>query len=159
MSEGHTLGQDWFTHTIPVGRLLDALGVKNRILAYGDTRHENTAANRRIMVIAASRNVALAPLYTGQVAGALGGEADEVFFLNDIYFCAPDLLEVILQYRQQGMHQACAMDWERGVYDRWVLRAISGKGWYHQEDLLDYFGTPDDHPKTPPVALLDDEVG
>lgn len=110
------------------------------------------------MVLAAARNAALAPFYTGQVAAALGGEPDEVFFLNDIFFCAADLLEMLLQYRQQGMHQACSTDWENGVYDRWVLRAISGRGWWRQDDLLEYFGTPDDHPKTLPVPLLDEEV-
>ena len=61
----------------PVGRILDAIGVENRIITYGDTRHDNTEWTRRILVLAALRNTALTPFYTGQVAGALGGEPDD----------------------------------------------------------------------------------
>ncbi|VDC02619.1 unnamed protein product [Peniophora sp. CBMAI 1063] len=141
-----------------LGKILDAMGVQHHIVAFGDSRHENTEGNRRIPVIAAARNAALAPLHAGQVRSALGGEPDEMFFINDIFFCASDLLEILLQYRKQGMHQACATDWDELVYDRWVLRAISGRPWWRQDQIMEYFGTPNDHPKELPGTLLDEEV-
>ncbi|KZV65258.1 glycosyltransferase family 69 protein [Peniophora sp. CONT] len=141
-----------------LGGILDALSVKHQIVSLGDTRVENAEGRRRIPVLAAARNAALAPLFSGQVGAALGGEPDEIYFLNDIYFCAPDLLEVLLQYRQQGMHQACATDWDELIYDRWVLRAISGRSWWRREELIDYFSPPRDYTKELPGTLLDDEA-
>lgn len=145
-----------------VGRLFDALGVAHHIVSYGDSRHANKEDNRRIAVLAATRNAALSPLFSGQAALALGGEPHEIFFVNDIFFCAPDLLEVLLQYRQQGMHQACATDWDPGeiIYDRWILRAMSGRNFYRTEDLIDWFDWfygPKEHPKFAPGTLQDDE--
>ncbi|VDC05222.1 unnamed protein product, partial [Peniophora sp. CBMAI 1063] len=146
-----------------LGRLFDALGVAHHIVSYGDSRHDNKEDNRRIAVLAAARNAALSPLFTGQAAFALGGDPHEIFFVNDIFFCAPDLLEVLLQYRQQGMHQACATDWDPGeiIYDRWILRAMSGRNFYRTNDLIDWFDWfygPKEHPKTAPGTLQDDEA-
>ncbi|VDB88503.1 unnamed protein product, partial [Peniophora sp. CBMAI 1063] len=146
-----------------LGRLFDALGVAHQIVSYGDSRHANKEGNRRIAVLAAARNAALSPLFTGQATLALGGEPHEIFFVNDIFFCAPDLLEVLLQYRQQGMHQACATDWDPGeiIYDRWILRAMSGRNFYRTNDLIDWFDWfygPKEHPKTAPGTLQDDEA-
>ncbi|VDC02617.1 unnamed protein product [Peniophora sp. CBMAI 1063] len=118
-----------------LSQILDAIGVQHQIITHGEARQEIVEGPRRIAVLAAARNTALRPLYTGKAAAALGSGPDEVFFMNDIFFCAPDLLEMLLQYRRQGMHQACATDWgSHRLYDRWVLRTISGRGWWRLGD-------------------------
>ncbi|KAI0314058.1 cryptococcal mannosyltransferase 1-domain-containing protein [Amylostereum chailletii] len=98
------------------------------------------------------------PLYLGTAALALGGPIDEVLFINDIFHCTADILEVIYQKRRQGMHQACAVDWDPGqiVYDRWILRAMSGNVFYRTDDLVDWFNGPNDHPKSVPQTLPED---
>lgn len=83
----------------------------------------------RINFLAEARNTAMHPFYSGAAAQRMpGGKFDEVLFINDIYHCASDILEVMLQKRTQGANQACATDWGgRVVYDRWVTRAMSGR--------------------------------
>ncbi|KAI0027131.1 cryptococcal mannosyltransferase 1-domain-containing protein [Vararia minispora EC-137] len=139
-------------------KLLTALQVPHTVVSKGAAERSDKEEGKRILVLAAARNLAMEPLYLGAAAAALGGEPDEVLFMNDIFFCAADVLEVVYQKRRQGMHQACALDWDPGqiAYDRWVLRSMSGRNWYRTPELVDWFNGPNDHPKSVPFALQDD---
>ena len=92
------------------------------VISYKENGH-------RIEVLARARNAALEPLYSGEAAKHVPGKTfKDVLFMNDIHFCAVDILEVIYQKRMQGANQACAMDWGgRVVYDRWVIRTMGGR--------------------------------
>lgn len=83
----------------------------------------------RIATLVGVRNIAMEPLYTGAAAMHVpSGKFDEVLFLNDIIHCASDVLELFHQKRIQGADQVCATDWgDPVVYDRWVLRSMSGR--------------------------------
>jgi hypothetical protein len=80
-------------------------------------------------VLATARNLAMEPPHVGAAAAAIGGVPDEALLLNDVVFCAADVLELVLQKRRQCMSQACALDWDPGqiAYDRWVLHSMSGR--------------------------------
>lgn len=114
---------------ISVARVLNALGTSYTILSR-DVVYDKQEG-RRIAVLAAARNIALTPLFHGAVAQHMpGGRFDTVLFLNDIIFCAADVLEVLYAKAEQGAHEACSVDWDwggRNIYDRWVLRALSGR--------------------------------
>ena len=75
----------------------------------------------RIEFLTQTRNAAMEPLYSGEaVKGVPGKTFKDVLFMNDIHFCAVDMLEVIYQKRIRGANanEACTMDWGRQVvYD------------------------------------------
>lgn len=55
----------------------------------------NKAGGRRIVELARLRNNALESLFNGKAAKQLGIEQfDMVLFMNDIFWCASDMLEV-----------------------------------------------------------------
>lgn len=112
-----------------VGELLDALGTPHHIVSKGNSVKSFKEEGHRINFLAEARNFALEPLYSGSAAERIPGKKfDEVLFMNDVYYCASDILEVLLQKRTQGANQACATDWGgRVVYDRWIIRAMSGR--------------------------------
>ncbi|VDB88227.1 unnamed protein product [Peniophora sp. CBMAI 1063] len=114
--------------------VLFALGVPHTIVyANEDERPPGT----RIEILAGVRNQALRPLYNGEAAQFMpGGQFDELLFMNDIAFCAADMLELLLEKREQGANQACTVDYmEAVIYDRWVLRDIHGNPFYRWEDV------------------------
>lgn len=53
---------------------------------------------------------------------------DTVLFLNDVFHCHEDVLELLLEKKRNGATQACGLDFgPRGmIYDRWVLRTMRG---------------------------------
>lgn len=112
-----------------VARTFDALGTSYSILSKNVTFPKDEG--RRINVLAVARNTALAPFYDGSIARHMPNKRfDTVLFMNDIIFCAADVLEVLHSKAEQGAHEACSVDWDwsgRVVYDRWVLRALSGR--------------------------------
>ena len=112
-----------------MGDLLTALGTPHQIVARGKEEKSNKENGRRIYVLAAARNAALEPLYSGEAAKTVpGGLFHEMLFMNDIHFCAVDMMEVLYQKRLQGANQACAMDWGgKVVYDRWIIRTMTGR--------------------------------
>lgn len=77
------------------------------------------------------RNKLLEPLFDDAIRLNMPrGTFDEVLLINDVIWCAADVLEVLYQKRHTGAHQSCSVDWDfnmRIVYDRWVLRAMSGR--------------------------------
>ncbi|KAJ2157861.1 hypothetical protein GGF46_004197 [Coemansia sp. RSA 552] len=80
----------------------------------------------RIDYMAHIRNRALQPLYEQE------GVYERVVFLNDIFFCLPDLFELLLQSRVHRAHLTCGEDFElrHGIlefYDTWVSRDLLGR--------------------------------
>ncbi|KAF8317701.1 hypothetical protein DL93DRAFT_528119 [Clavulina sp. PMI_390] len=139
-------------------KVLDALGTSYSIVSKGDTEHLNMEFDHRIESLAWLRNKLLDQLFVEDVVQSMpNGRFDEILFLNDIIWCPADLLEVIYQKRQTGAHQSCSVDWDwnmRVVYDRWVLRSISGRPWYDRENLTKYWHDPAAlDAKVPPTPL------
>lgn len=114
-----------------VARALDAIGGSYTIISKGKTETFDKGFSHRIDVLSMLRNRALAPLFDARLVSRMpGGKFDEVLFINDIYWCTADLLEVLYQRRRRGASQSCSVDWDwnmRIVYDRWVLRTITGR--------------------------------
>ena len=114
-----------------VARALDAIGASYVIISKGKTEYIDKSVPHRIEALAILRNRVLGPLFDPSIAARMpGGAFDEVLFINDIFWCAADILEVLYQRRARGAYQSCGVDWDwsmRLVYDRWVLRAISGR--------------------------------
>ncbi|KAF7975444.1 hypothetical protein HWV62_9583 [Athelia sp. TMB] len=148
-----------------LARLLDAHGVAYRIEVGGAEAKADKSGGRRIIELAKLRNEVMQPLYDGSAAASAGVERFErVLFLNDIIFCAADILEILYEHDAQHADMTCALDWgSRVVYDRWVLRTMSGRiivrrrlgpaspsPSYAQPDLLTYFGDPPPDPNPVP---------
>ena len=112
-----------------MGKLLDSLGTPHNINSKGSSVKSYKEDGHRINFLAEARNLAMQPFYSGAAAQHMrGGAFDEVLFINDIYHCASDILEVLLQKRTQGANQACGTDWGgRVIYDRWIIRTMSGR--------------------------------
>ncbi|KAJ2891649.1 hypothetical protein GGI21_005802, partial [Coemansia aciculifera] len=103
--------------------VLDVLGIGHKIIAENTTK---PAHSHRIEYLAQLRNKALEPFHN------TGLKFSQVVFLNDVYFCLSDLLELVFQSHSQGAHLTCAEDYVvfnggPGFYDTWVARDIRGK--------------------------------
>ncbi|KAJ2799148.1 hypothetical protein H4S07_005518, partial [Coemansia furcata] len=95
---------------------LNALGIAHRICTDEARRPEHIHC---IEYLAKVRNLALELLYS------TGAKYDKVMFINDIYFCMNDILELAYQSRAQTTHLTCAEDFvifrgKPGFYDNWV---------------------------------------
>ncbi|KAJ2099778.1 hypothetical protein GGI09_002619 [Coemansia sp. S100] len=102
---------------------LNALGIAHRILADDTPKPEHI---HRIEYLAKVRNLALEPLYSS------GAKYGRVLFLNDIFFCMTDLLELAFQSRAHDAHLTCAEDFDMfngapGFYDIWITRDMRGE--------------------------------
>ncbi|KAF7979232.1 hypothetical protein HWV62_43196 [Athelia sp. TMB] len=135
--------------------LLDAHGAAYRIEVRGPEAAVDKSGGRRIIELARLRNEVMQPLYDGSAARAAGvASFGRVLFMNDIVFCAADMLEILHEHENQGADMTCALDWgSHIVYDRWVLRTMSGNPSYAQPDLLAYFADtpPDPNPVPQPL--------
>ncbi|GAA5851719.1 hypothetical protein JCM8547_001184 [Rhodosporidiobolus lusitaniae] len=112
---------------------LTALGTPHTILS--DPRPTDWTRVDRIAQLALYRNVALSPLENP--SNGLKG-AEDVVFINDVFACPRDALELMFQRRAQEADAACAMDWRENkglakrwnssikFYDNWVARSITG---------------------------------
>ncbi|GAA5876074.1 hypothetical protein JCM3774_004497 [Rhodotorula dairenensis] len=110
---------------------LTALGAEHTIVS--DPRKTDWKAVDRIDQLAVYRNVAIEPMTENPDGGW-----DDVVFINDVYVCPADILELVYQRKAQDADAACGMDWRRtkgwgarwrdGVkfYDNWVSRTIKG---------------------------------
>ncbi|KAJ2060340.1 hypothetical protein GGI17_003789 [Coemansia sp. S146] len=101
---------------------LNTLGIAHRILADDTPKPEHI---HRIEYLAKVRNLALEPLHSS------GTKYGRVLFLNDIFFCMTDLLELLFQSRAHSAHLTCAEDFDMfngapGLYDIWVTRDMRG---------------------------------
>ncbi|ETI28014.1 hypothetical protein G647_00463 [Cladophialophora carrionii CBS 160.54] len=80
----------------------------------------------RVTELAKLRNLALAPLYTGQQLWAADAT---VIFVNDVSICTDDILELVYQKQYQQADMVCAMDWNNNgatFYDSWIGRSMNG---------------------------------
>lgn len=91
------------------------------------------------------RNLALAPLVMDK---AKFSPDAQIVFLNDVYLCAHDILELLYQQKMQHATMTCGMDWSHGgaiFYDIYVARSIVGEtfwqiaqdgGWHFSGNLF-----------------------
>ncbi|VDB99758.1 unnamed protein product [Peniophora sp. CBMAI 1063] len=127
--------------------LLKEMGAPHRIITEGTARASDKEDGHRINFLAAVRNIAMEPLYSGSAAALLpdGGPFDDVLWINDVFHCTADVLEVLYQRRVQSATQACALDWgvwgDQVIYDRWVLRPMSGSVLYDYNEIVDWFSS------------------
>ena len=73
------------------------------------------------------RNLALAPLIMNK---AKYSPSAQIIFLNDIYLCPHDILELLYQQKTQRATMTCGMDWSHGgaiFYDQYVARSLVGE--------------------------------
>ena len=95
--------------------------------------------------LALLRNLALAPLVMDK---AKFSPDAQVIFLNDIYLCPHDILELLYQQKAQNATMTCGMDWSHSgaiFYDIYVARSIVGEtfwqiaqdgGWHFSRNLF-----------------------
>jgi alpha-1,3-mannosyltransferase len=116
---------------VAVAQALDALGTSYDIISLGLQETSDKTFGHRIKVLTAVRNAVMKPLYDGVIARHMPGKRfDTVLVLNDIIWCTVDVLEVLYQKEERGAYEACSVDWDwngKIVYDRWVLRTMSGR--------------------------------
>lgn len=108
--------------------------LRSELTAMGATFYMSTSdidpkegTQDRIAGLAFLRNLALAPM---MVEKAKYSSNALVVFLNDVYLCPHDILELILQHTVQNASMTCGMDWSNGgsiFYDIWVARSIVGE--------------------------------
>ena len=73
------------------------------------------------------RNLALAPFVMEKAKYSPDAQA---IFLNDVYLCPHDILELLYQQEMQHATMTCGMDWSHGgaiFYDIYVARSIVGE--------------------------------
>ncbi|OLY81342.1 Alpha-1,3-mannosyltransferase CMT1 [Smittium mucronatum] len=101
----------------------------------------------RIEYLAKVRNRALDPLEKEKKKGRV---YDKIIFMNDIFFCRNDILELVYQSDFQGSDLTCPLDffsepdWENKLIfrDTWVARDIEGSR------FRQLFRELSDHPET-----------
>ena len=88
----------------------------------------------RIVLLAELRNLALREIYEHPEQYA---PDTTIIFINDVWICTEDILELVHQQFHQDAHMTCGMDWtnttEPGVpryYDLWVGRSMTGESFY-----------------------------
>ncbi|SCV70091.1 BQ2448_1485 [Microbotryum intermedium] len=119
---------------------LTSLGVGHSITT--DDRSTRWDKVDRIAQLSVYRNVALAAVN----ATVRGKKIEEVVFINDVYLCPMDALELVYQRHHQQADASCALDWRNskpwfgksGVkfYDNWVSRSITGDMLRNRIDIL-----------------------
>ncbi|GAA5936571.1 glycosyltransferase family 69 protein [Sporobolomyces koalae] len=125
-----------------VAAALTAVRVEHTIKS--DTRVTDWKRVDRIDQLAIYRNVALSPV----VAGLDDRPFRDVVFINDVFAGPIDVLELLLQRREQHADAACAIDWKETsgflsrwgaqsvkMYDNWVTRSITGNMLRNRVDI------------------------
>ncbi|KAJ2042181.1 hypothetical protein GGI03_000773 [Coemansia sp. RSA 2337] len=102
---------------------LESLGIAHQILTDDSPKPMHI---HRIEYLAKVRNLALEPLYSSSA------KYGRVLFLNDIFFCMTDLLELLFQARAHSAHLTCGEDFDMfnggpGFYDIWITRDMHGE--------------------------------
>ncbi|KAG8729044.1 capsular associated protein [Ceratobasidium sp. 428] len=142
-------------------KVLDAVGTPYRIIARGLMELQQKEHGRRISRLAHLRNTVLEPLFLAQnsMSETQLDPFETAVFLNDVFFCHGDVLELLLQKKRNRAIQSCGLDFgPRGlVYDRWVLRTMRGTPIYRQKDLVEFFGPPDDIELKPRPKILSEK--
>ncbi|KAJ3089925.1 capsular associated protein [Quaeritorhiza haematococci] len=108
--------------------VLEGLGVPRRIITSDEIRDPG---GHRIEYLAHARNEAMKPLYESSTSTRY----DRVIFMNDVFYCADDVKELIHQSRLQKSDITCGLDFgPRGnwiwpditFYDNWVAHDLEG---------------------------------
>ena len=110
---------------------LQQIGVPSKIHIGGSDRGSYAG---RIEHLAALRNEALRPMLDGAESW------DEVVYLNDVFFCAEGVIEMLLSGRESNADMVCSTDYvgaspecddddcaDLRLYDIWVAHGYSGK--------------------------------
>ncbi|CAE6447673.1 unnamed protein product [Rhizoctonia solani] len=134
-------------------QVLESLGTPYKVIAKGLTELQQKENGHRISRLSAVRNAALEPLSNPS-------EFDTVLWLNDIFHCHTDVLELLLQKQQQGAVQACGIDYgPKGlIYDRWVMRNMRGMPFYNQSDLVEFFSSDITYKPRPEVLPFPEDT-
>ncbi|OLY81346.1 Alpha-1,3-mannosyltransferase CMT1 [Smittium mucronatum] len=119
---------------------LKKFDIKHRIVTEKQSRPKNS---HRIEYLAKVRNRALEPLEEEKIKGRI---YDKIIFMNDIYFCRNDILELIYQSDFQGSDFTCPLDFHTisgeepliKFRDGWVARDIEGYGFVKELNSLSY---------------------
>lgn len=130
-----------------LARMLRIFGTSYRIESEGETHIADKKNHMRIAVLAAVRNLALQPLLDGAL-----GKYDTVLFINDVIHCPADILEVLYQHWRQKADMSCSVDWHWGpmIYDRWVIRSMTGHPYYEHDAVQKFW----DQQQLVPAPLL-----
>ena len=93
-----------------LGAVLSAAGVRHRVLSDGE---RTPGGVDRIEQLAVYRNVVMEPLYESANSTSTEGEVPftNVLFINDVYFCPTDALELLHVRRAQDAHATCGLDY------------------------------------------------
>ncbi|KAM0748981.1 hypothetical protein T439DRAFT_303745 [Meredithblackwellia eburnea MCA 4105] len=115
--------------------VLSKAGVEHTIVS--DPRGTDWKRVDRIAQLSVYRNLALAPL--NSTSETVAKPYETVVFVNDVFMCPKDALELLYQKHHQQADAACAMDWRAThswfeflgyksvkYYDNWVGRSITG---------------------------------
>ncbi|KAG9122653.1 hypothetical protein FRC07_000878 [Ceratobasidium sp. 392] len=142
-------------------KILEAVGTPYRVIARGLTELQQKEHGHRISRLAYLRNTVLEPLFLAQnsTSQTQNDSFETVVFLNDVFFCHGDVLELLFQKKRNQATQACGLDFgpQGLVYDRWVLRTMRGTPFYQQKELVDFFGPPDDIELKPRPRILPEQ--
>ncbi|QRV81156.1 alpha-1,3-mannosyltransferase CMT1 [Ceratobasidium sp. AG-Ba] len=113
-------------------KILDAAGTPYRVIARGLTELQHKEDGHRISRLAHLRNTVLEPLFMTH------GKFETVLFLNDVFFCYGDVIELLLQKKRNNATQL----------------ADFARPFYRQQDLVEFFGPPDDIEQKPRPQIL-----
>jgi hypothetical protein len=124
--------------------MLDKMNVKS-IIEWTEDTLTNTV--HRIEYLAEARNRVL------RQASGFKVDFDRVVFMNDVYFCATDILELLLQAEKNKADLTCGLDFDTdgdgegyktglGFYDTWVARDINGRI-FHKRPLNELTSDPE----------------
>ncbi|GAA5839126.1 hypothetical protein JCM11251_003683 [Rhodosporidiobolus azoricus] len=132
---------------------LTALGTPHTILSEPDSTPWDKVD--RIAQLSIYRNIALLPLSNLTATfpsvpptSSTSQEPEDVVFINDVFVCPRDVLELLFQRRVQKADAACAMDWRENkglakrwngsvkFYDNWVSRSLTGHLFRFKFDIL-----------------------
>jgi hypothetical protein len=121
---------------------LEKLGVERSIeLGYNEfTPKGENRQDGRINFLKDVRNRAMEPLFKLK---RQGHEFDYIIFLNDIFFLAEDIIQLI-NSNQGDYDMVCGLDFMERLYDLWVLRDSRGK---MASYYFPYFKTKEDKEK------------
>ncbi|GAA6043898.1 hypothetical protein JCM8097_004296 [Rhodosporidiobolus ruineniae] len=124
---------------------LTVLGAPHTITS--DPRATDWKKVDRIAQLALYRNIVLEPLTHSSPFNTTSPPQD-IVFINDVFLCPRDVLELLFQRKTQEADAACAMDWRQNkgmaklwngsvkFYDNWVARTITGHMFRHKLDIL-----------------------
>lgn len=126
---------------------LTQAGIEHTIISSPETTQ--WASVDRIEQLSIFRNLAIAPMEEG-IRILSNGNASNIdfrtlIFINDVYFCPSDLLNLILNKRVENANAACGLDFRSSAtggvkfYDTWVSRTIKGEVLRSRFDLFSEF--------------------